>query len=66
MSLLGEFYGHGHRTMYDFETLALLCHAAGFETVEQRPFGESAVQPCPDHEWREWDSLYVEMVKPSL
>jgi predicted SAM-dependent methyltransferase len=65
MSVLEEFYGHGHRTMYDFETLALLCNAAGFESVERRSFGESNVHPAPDHEWRQWDSMYVEMTKGS-
>jgi predicted SAM-dependent methyltransferase len=61
--LLRELYGFGHRVMYDFETLALLCHAAGFEVVEERPFGDSRLEPAPDHEWRRWDSLYVESLR---
>jgi predicted SAM-dependent methyltransferase len=63
MSLLQQFYGHGHQVMYDFELVALLCHAAGFATVEQRAFRSSRLDPAPDHEWREWDSLYVEAVR---
>lgn len=63
LSLLEEFYGHGHRTMYDFDTLATLCHAAGFGAVERRAFGCSVLEPCPDHEWRRWDSLYIETRK---
>jgi predicted SAM-dependent methyltransferase len=63
MNVLEEFYGQGHRIMYDFQTLALLCHAAGFPDVERRQFGQSLLSPCPDHEWRRWDSLYAEMVK---
>jgi hypothetical protein len=49
--------------MYDYETLSLLCRAAGFATVEKRRFRDSRLEPAPDHEWRGWDSLYVEMVK---
>jgi predicted SAM-dependent methyltransferase len=63
MSVLEQFYGFGHKVMYDFETLALLCHAAGFSRVEERRFGDSRLSPAPDHEWREWDSQYVEVVK---
>jgi predicted SAM-dependent methyltransferase len=63
MNVLQEFYGQGHRVMYDFETLAVLCHAAGFTDVERREFGQSALSSCPDHEWRKWDSVYAEMVK---
>jgi SAM-dependent methyltransferase len=57
------FYCCGHRTMYDFETLALLCRAAGFEMIEQRDFGDSRLSPCPDSEHRRSGTLYVEAVK---
>ncbi len=42
------FYAHGHRSAYDLETLHLLCRAAGFVRVEQRPFGQSRLGPAPD------------------
>jgi len=58
-----EFYGFGHRTIYDFETLALFSRASGFAAVEQRAFGEGKLQPCPDSAWREADSCYAEMEK---
>jgi len=57
------FYCCGHRTLYDFETLALLCRAAGFEVIEQRDFGDSRLSPCPDSEHRRSETLYVEAVK---
>ena len=57
------FYCYGHRAMYDFETLALLCRAAGFEVIEQRDFGDSRLSPCPDSEHRRPETLYVEAVK---
>jgi hypothetical protein len=40
-------YRHGHRTMYDLETLTLLCRASGFVRVEQRRFGDSRLGPAP-------------------
>jgi predicted SAM-dependent methyltransferase len=58
-----NFYSCGHRTLYDFETLALLCRAAGFEVIEQRDFGDSRLSPCPDSEHRRSETLYVEAVK---
>ncbi|HUG11226.1 MAG TPA: methyltransferase domain-containing protein [Opitutaceae bacterium] len=57
------FYWPGHRTMYDFETLRLVVAAAGFARVEQRAFGESALDPVPDSAHRELETLYVEAVK---
>lgn len=56
------FYFHGHRTMYDFETLALLLREAGFRRIEHSAFGESALQPQPDSEHRRRGTLYVEAV----
>jgi predicted SAM-dependent methyltransferase len=61
---LQEFFAEaGHRTMYDTETLSLVLKAAGFPTVEQRPFGDSRLEPAPDGEHRRIGSLYVEAVK---
>jgi len=42
------FYFHGHRTMYDYETMRLLLLSAGFNHVERVSFGVSAINPCPD------------------
>lgn len=54
------FYFHGHRTMYDFETLALLLRQAGFGHIGRSAFRESALQPPPDSEHRRRGTLYVE------
>jgi predicted SAM-dependent methyltransferase len=54
------FYNHGHRSAYDYETLALLLSAIGFRSVERRSFGESSLEPCPDGEHRRVETLYVE------
>jgi SAM-dependent methyltransferase len=54
------FYWYYHRTMYDFDTLALVCHAAGFTDMEQRSYGETALPLCPDTESRRPGTLYVE------
>lgn len=58
------FQEHGHRSAYDFQTLALLFETAGFCAVHQRTFGESRIQPCPDSEHRRQETLYVEGIKP--
>ncbi len=57
------FQDHGHRSAYDFETLALLLEASGFRDVERRPFGDSRIRPCPDGERRRLETLYVEGVR---
>jgi SAM-dependent methyltransferase len=54
------FFDHGHRSAYDFETLALLIRAVGFHSVERRSFGESLLEPCPDGQHRGLGTLYVE------
>lgn len=61
LALQEEFYSHGHRTMYDFETLSLVCRAAGFTSVERRSWGQGALRPVPDSEHRKDDTLYVEL-----
>ena len=63
LALLEAFYSWGHKTMYDFELLSLVCGAAGFEQIEQRRFGESRIQPSPDSEHRRLESIYVEAIK---
>jgi predicted SAM-dependent methyltransferase len=58
------FFRHGHRTMYDFETLALVLTAAGFAEIEQQQHGQGRLQPSPDSPQRADESLYVEAVRP--
>lgn len=57
------FYRHGHRTMYDLDTLTLLCKASGFQTIEPRSFGDSRLDPAPDSEARRLETLYVESLR---
>lgn len=56
-------YWYGHRAIYDFETLAFLCHAAGFASVERRSPGEGELRPNPDSWHHRLDTLYVEAFK---
>lgn len=63
LALHSEFYHFGHRALYDYQTLELFCCTAGFQTVEQRQFGESRLTPCPDSAWRITDSFYCEAVR---
>jgi predicted SAM-dependent methyltransferase len=58
------FQEHGHRSAYDFQTLALFFETSGFRGVERRASGESRIQPCPDTEHRRQETLYVEGIKP--
>lgn len=58
---LGEpFFLHGHRCMYDFETLEKACLDAGFTAVEHSSFGEGRIQPNVDSRNRSAETLYVE------
>ena len=57
------FYWYYHHTMYDFETLELVCRAAGFDTIEQKPFGVTGLPMCPDTESRRPGTLYVEATR---
>jgi hypothetical protein len=58
------FYWYGHRSMYDFETLAMVCRAVGFSNeIEQRPFGDSRLRPAHDTDARRGETLYVETTK---
>jgi predicted SAM-dependent methyltransferase len=63
LSIQEIFFRYQHRCMYDLETLQFLCAAAGFGVVEQRPFGESRLIPCPDSDHRRSETLYAETVK---
>jgi len=57
------FFRHGHRSAYDWDTLALITQAAGFKACERRLFGESHLDPVPDSEERRPETLYVECLK---
>jgi predicted SAM-dependent methyltransferase len=57
------FYENGHRAMYDGETLAGLCRAAGFATAEPTAFGSGRLGPEADSPERRDGTLYVEAVK---
>ena len=64
---LGEvFYVEGHRCMYDYETLRLALHMAGFAHIERRSFGSSRILPAPDSEARRAETLYAEATTPGL
>lgn len=56
------FYRHGHRSMYDFQTLEKLCLEAGFDQVQPSEFGAGRLQPSPDSAARRPETLYVEAV----
>lgn len=56
---------HGHRSIWDGETLALVIDEVGFSEVEVRNFGDSALEPAPDTSPREAESVYVEGRKPT-
>lgn len=54
------FYFHRHRTMYDYETLALLLGEAGFIHVKHCQSGGGNLNPQPDSVQRRPETLYVE------
>jgi predicted SAM-dependent methyltransferase len=51
---------HGHRSMWDEETLKRVLHDAGFRGAEGRAFGDSRLRPAPDNPLRQPESVYVE------
>jgi predicted SAM-dependent methyltransferase len=60
---------HGHRHVYDFETLELLLREAGFEEIERTPFGRSrhaVLRGVDTHDMGELSELVVcvDAVKP--
>jgi predicted SAM-dependent methyltransferase len=63
LALQEVFYLHGHRTMYDEETLALVLRSAGFSDVRRRSFGDSDIVPAPDTPDRAVETLYVEGIR---
>lgn len=55
-------YDHGHRALYDAETLELSCRAAGFADAAAREFGAGELRPSPDSDERRGHTLYVEAI----
>lgn len=56
--------GHGHRSVWDCETLVLLLEEGGFTDARCRPWGDSDLEPAPDSPLREPESVYAEARKP--
>ena len=58
---LGEvFFLHGHRCMYDFETLQRACREVGFDAIERSAWGTGQIVPSPDSSSRRDETLYIE------
>jgi predicted SAM-dependent methyltransferase len=55
---------HGHRSVWDGETLEVLLREAGFVDARRRAFGDSDLDPAPDNPAREPESVYAEARKP--
>jgi predicted SAM-dependent methyltransferase len=56
--------GHGHRSVWDAETLERVLAEAGFEDVRRRAWGDSDLHPPPDNPRRESESVYAEGRRP--
>jgi predicted SAM-dependent methyltransferase len=57
-------YEHGHKAMYDADSLCDLFHVAGFSSARRVPFAVSQLgELCPDSPVRERGTLYVEAAK---
>jgi predicted SAM-dependent methyltransferase len=54
---------HGHRSVWDRDTLVRTLEEAGFADVEVRPFGDSSIQSDLDSASRKGESVYAEGVK---
>jgi predicted SAM-dependent methyltransferase len=55
---------HGHRSIWDGQTLERALTDSGFEHAAVRAFGESALEPAPDDPDRRPETVYAEAVKP--
>jgi SAM-dependent methyltransferase len=58
-------YSHGHRSVWDGETLELVLRETGLVDVRRRGFGDSDLEPVPDSAEREAESVYAEGRTPS-
>ncbi|HYE54420.1 MAG TPA: methyltransferase domain-containing protein [Chitinophagaceae bacterium] len=60
----GIFRNHGHKFIYDFETVKKLLEKAGFRDIRKETFGNGRdPRLLIDSEWRSDESLYVEASK---
>ncbi len=55
---------HGHRSVWDGETLELVLQESGFVDGRRRAYGESDLDPVPDSPLREPESVYAEARRP--
>jgi predicted SAM-dependent methyltransferase len=60
LALSEVVYRHGHRSMWDGETLCHILDEAGFHESRQKASGDSKLTPAPDTDHRKAESLYVE------
>jgi predicted SAM-dependent methyltransferase len=51
---------HGHRSVWDAETLTLALSDSGFPDAARRDFGDSGLDPAPDNPAREPETVYAE------
>jgi predicted SAM-dependent methyltransferase len=56
---------HGHRSVWDGETLELLLREVGFSDASVQGFGHSVLEPAPDTPMRAAESVYAEARKPA-
>jgi len=60
----GIFRGHGHRFIYDYETMKKLLEQAGFTNIKKCTYRTGSDQRLLiDQDWRAIESLYVEAIK---
>ena len=52
--------GHGHRSVWDAETLELALTETGFADVRRRDFGDSDLELAPDRPERRGETVYAE------
>jgi predicted SAM-dependent methyltransferase len=55
---------HGHRSVWDGETLEAVLGEAGFVDARRRDWGDSDLDPAPDSEKRRPESVYAEARRP--
>jgi hypothetical protein len=51
---------HGHRSVWDGETLVAVLEECGFVEARPRAWGDSDLDPVPDSPKREPESVYAE------
>lgn len=60
----GIFRNHGHKFIYDFETMKRLMEEVGFKDIKKCSYRSGRDQRLLiDQEWRQVESLYVEATK---